>query len=146
MSVMPSQLNRLRNSDCTMGSSTATPYSNSGGRRNTATDSRERRGSIAVDIGRGCRSGRGFAAPTPTVAVSAIAVLRKGGIHRLDELVGRDVALHQQGQLLLQASVGGRVELRVPRHRDLSADLVRLLHGPRVQLRRVVGDGRLDVR
>jgi hypothetical protein len=74
------------------------------------------------------------------VAVSVIDVLPQRRVHGRHELVRRDVALDQQRQLLLEPRVGGRVELRVPGHRDLGSDRVRLLDRARVQRGRVGRD------
>lgn len=73
--------------------------------RNTATESPDRRGSIDVRIGLWRRGGRERVAPTPADVTSVITVLRKGCIHRLDELIGRDVALYQERQFLLETGV-----------------------------------------
>src|SRR4029453_12508521 len=98
---MPFQEKKLRNSDCMMGNSTAMPYSSRGGSRKTRTESRDLLGSMAGPFGWGPE-------PPPLWLLEELrGVLRDGAVHRGGELFGRDVALNEEDELLLQPAVGG---------------------------------------
>src|SRR6266540_4201808 len=127
---MPSHEKKLRNSDWRIGTKTATAYSSSGGSRKTRTDNRERLGSMSVAF----RGGK-------SLLEELRRILGQGLVHRAEELLGRDVALHEEGQLLLQTRVRRRVELSVPRHAGRRADVLRLAERLLVQRGGVRGDG-----